>query len=48
MYSYLHNYTWEQIGEVLFADAITVRKWHKKVLETMKVPENPIRNTNSS
>ncbi len=42
MYRYLHNYTWEQIGQVLFADSRTVRRWHKQALENLKVPENPI------
>ena len=48
MYRYRHNYTWTDIGEVLFADARTVMREYKKVLETTKVPENPIRITNSS
>ncbi len=48
MYRYLHNYTWERIGEVLFVDARTVRRWHKKAPETTKVPEHPIRITNGS
>lgn len=42
MYRYIHNYTWEQIGEVLFADSRTARRWHKKALENLKVLENPI------
>lgn len=42
MYRYLHNYTWEQIGQVLFADSRTVRRWHKLALENLKVPEKPI------
>ncbi|WP_068455445.1 hypothetical protein [Aedoeadaptatus pacaensis] len=48
MYRYLHNYTWEHIGKVLFADARTVRRWHKKAPETTKAPEHPIRITNGS
>lgn len=42
MYRYIHNYTWEHIGEVLFADSRTVRRWHKQALEKLNVPQNPI------
>ena len=41
-YSYVHNYTWEQIGNELHADARTVRRWHGKALQHVIMPENPI------
>ena len=41
-YRYVHNYTWEQIGNELHADARTVRRWHGKALLHVVLPENPI------
>jgi DNA-directed RNA polymerase specialized sigma subunit len=41
-YRYVHNYTWEQIGNELNADARTVRRWHGKALLHVVLPENPI------
>lgn len=41
-YRYVHNYTWEQIGNELHADARTVRRWHGKALQHVVMPENPI------
>ena len=41
-YRYVHNYTWEQIGNELHADARTVRRWHGKALHHVILPENPI------
>ena len=41
-YRYVHNYTWEQIGTELHADARTVRRWHGKALLHVVLPENPI------
>lgn len=41
-YRYVHNYTWEQIGNELHADARTVRRWHGKALHHVSLPENPI------
>lgn len=41
-YRYVHNYTWEQIGNELHADARTVRRWHGKALQHVIMPENPI------
>lgn len=41
-YRYVHNYTWEQIGNELHADARTVRRWHGKSLLHVVLPENPI------
>ena len=42
-YRYIHNCTWEQIGNELNADARTVRRWHSDALTHVKVPENPIK-----
>ena len=41
-YRYVHNYTWEQIGNELHADARTDRRWHGKALQHVILPENPI------
>jgi len=39
-YRYIHNYTWEQIGDVLGADSRTVRRWHGQALGHVILPEN--------
>ena len=39
-YRYIHNYTWEQIGDVLGADSRTVRRWHGQALGHVTLPEN--------
>ena len=39
-YKYIHNYTWEQIGDVLGADSRTVRRWHGQALGHVTLPEN--------
>ena len=41
-YRYVHNYTWEQIGNELHADARTVRRWHGRALQHVTLPENPM------
>jgi DNA-directed RNA polymerase specialized sigma24 family protein len=41
-YRYIHNYTWEQIGIELCADARTIRRWHGKALQHASLPEHPI------
>lgn len=41
-YRYLHNDTWEKIGEILKADSRTVRRWHDEALKHVKVPDEPI------
>lgn len=41
-YRYIHNYTWEQIGDEMSADSRTVRRWHGKALTHVILPENPI------
>ena len=42
-YRYIHNFTWEQIGDELSADSRTVRRWHGQALQHVVLPENPIR-----
>ena len=42
-YRYIHNFTWEQIGNEMYADSRTVRRWHSKALQHVKLPEKPIR-----
>ena len=41
-YRYIHNYTWEQIGNELCADARTIRRWHGNALLHAALPEEPI------
>ena len=41
-YRYIHNYTWEQIGMELCADARTIRCWHGKALLHVTLPDDPI------
>lgn len=41
-YRYVHNYTWEQIGDELNADKSTIRRWHGNALNHVVLPENPI------
>ena len=41
-YRYIHNMTWEQIGDELLADARTIRRWHGSALQHVMLPENPI------
>ena len=42
-YRYIHNMTWEDIGDELKADSRTVRRWHGQALLHVVLPENPIR-----
>ena len=41
-YRYIHNMTWEQIGDELHADSRTVRRWHGDALAHVILPEDPI------
>ena len=41
-YRYIHNYTWEQIGTELCADARTIRRWHGNALLHASLPKEPI------
>lgn len=40
-YRYIKNYTWGQIGDELFADERTIRRWHNRALAHVTVPDNP-------
>ncbi len=42
-YRYIHNLTWEQIGNELNADARTIRRWHGNALLHVVLPETPIK-----
>lgn len=42
-YRYIHNLTWEQIGNELNADARTIRRWHGSALVHVVLPEEPIK-----
>ena len=41
-YRYIHNMTWEEIGDKLHANKSTVRRWHSTALTHVILPENPI------
>ena len=41
-YRYIHNYSWEQIGEELLAGRRTVIRWRDEALEQLRLPKNPI------
>ena len=41
-YRYIHNMTWEEIGDELNADKSTVRRWHGSALAHVMLPKNPI------
>ena len=41
-YRYIHNMTWDQIGDELHADSRTVRRWHGSALSHVILPEQPI------
>ena len=41
-YRYIHNLTWEQIGNELNADARTIRRWHGSALVHVVLPDDPI------
>lgn len=40
---YIHNMTWDEIGDELNADKSTVRRWHGSALTHVTLPEDPIR-----
>lgn len=39
---YVHNMTWDEIGEEMCADRTTVWRWHGNALRHMTMPEDPI------
>ena len=41
-YRYLKNYTWARIGDELYADERTIRRWHDRALSHVVLPENPV------
>ena len=41
-YRYLKNYPWARIGDELYADERTIRRWHDRALSHVVVPENPV------
>ncbi len=41
-YRYIHNMTWERIGDELHAGETSVRRWHASALSHVVLPENPI------
>ena len=42
-YRYIHNMTWEEIGDELNIDSRTARRWHGSALAHVEIPENPIK-----
>lgn len=42
-YRYIHNLTWEQIGNEMNADARTIRRWHGAALAHVVLPDDPIK-----
>ena len=42
-YRYVHNFTWEQIGDALDADRTTVYRWHNAALKHVVLPDVPIK-----
>jgi len=41
-YRYIHNMTWEQIGDRLHTARTTAYRWHGSALRHIVLPENPI------
>ncbi len=41
-YRYIHNMTWERIGDELHAGETSIRRWHASALSHVVLPENPI------
>ena len=42
-YRYIHNLTWEQIGDELHADRTTVYRWHNNAINHVALPKKPIK-----
>ena len=42
-YRYIHNMTWEDIGDELRIDSRTARRWHGLALQHVALPKNPIK-----
>ena len=41
-YRYIHNMTWEKIGDTLHADRTTVYRWHNTAIRHVTLPDDPI------
>lgn len=41
-YRYIHNMTWERIGDELHAGETSVRRWHASALAHVVLPNDPI------
>ena len=41
-YRYIHNMTWEKIGDVLHADRTTVYRWHNTAIRHVVLTDDPI------
>lgn len=41
-YRYIYNMPWSKIGDEMYVDERTVRRWHNQALACFKVPKNPI------
>ena len=41
-YRYIHNMTWERIGDELHAGETSVRRWHASALSHVVLPDDPI------
>ena len=41
-YRYIHNMTWEKIGDALHADRTTVYRWHNTAIRHVELPDDPI------
>ena len=41
-YRYIHNMTWERIGDELHAGETSIRRWPASALAHVVLPENPI------
>ena len=42
IYTYLEGYTFEKIGDMLKVDKSTVKRWHKKAISQIILPDDPI------
>lgn len=39
---YIYNMPWSEIGNELYADERTVRRWHNRGISHFRLPDNPI------
>ena len=42
-FRYIHNMTWDRIGNEMNANARTIRRWHGAALLHVSLPKNPIK-----